>query len=985
MAAVLAPAALWSGPGLAAGVTAAYTVGACAVPASAVAGLAPDRDARDADAIDGAGLDAAALDNGLIRAEFHHRGLASLRESAAGPAIGLEQDETVVFVGDDLIESELLEPTVEESTATRRVYRLQSGRWTVRVEYELQPGWSFLSKRVSVAGSGDRAFRVRRFDLLRGRLAMPPTDELRLRETSFLRFGGRDAARPHGLFVTLQNPFGQWMRREGRVTLGYSPDLVWKPGADACVSDRLCLGPYTPSGVTLPARMTPEWRWVPPGTPESGQRIDVAEVDGVVECARAFLLHRPERADRVMIGWTVNDYQVDIATPEGRVEYARIIDQAAAVGARHLLFSPANGVEAPLSENRDAWGWENLLWFTMGQKLRKGEWDPARDPLPASVEELVDHARAKGLRFLAYVYPSLPFLQQEEWTSWVPNGRPGGYLGADTGQRSFQDWLLGKLVDFHERTGAGGFSFDHWWIAYEETPSSRYAQWDGCRRILSELRRRIPDVVLDGRQQYHHFGVWTWLAGTYPHPLVSDEQPESFPAFPDLHWSRVSADRQRRSAWYFRQECFTPVEILPGYMTHQTPRLTEKGECPRHRFRPADWDLLGWKFSVISSIATAPFNHVINFLPARDEREFRAFSPADRGWLRDWLDWTDRNLEILRHVKPILGAPQVGRVDGTAAFHGGRGFIFLFNPNYRALPADLRLDRSIGLATGGRFTLRQLYPDAERGRLLAPPGKAFWDHGDAVRLPLAGTEALVLEVSPAPVGVERPLLLGAVGSAALDGESLELTGVRGEIGTERGLAVLLPEGRRAASVTANGVDVEFRQDGPLVSLEARFAGTPFSARQQIGAHDPSFAGGSYSAKAAIPGWVFEQIEERKRAWPVEYTERERAAVWLNSDRLLVFINVAEPSDETMEGVALEVNGREVTVKPAYTSIVRSNPRHTFVGWYADLSSLQPDREYTFDLHLPRLSPGQFQGLFLDTVEAGYTTEIRPGGQPPSRP
>ena len=334
-----------------------------------------------------------------------------------------------------------------------------------------------------------------------------------------------------------------------------------------------------------------------------------------------------------MVGWCVNDYQIDIAKPEGRAEYKRIIDQVAAIGGKRILFDPANSIDAPMDQNRDAWGWENLLWFTMGQKVRKGEWDPARDKLPASVQEMVDYAKAKDIKFLAYVYPSLPFMQQKEWTSWVPNGQPGGYLGADTGQRTFQDWLIGKLVDFHKSTGAGGFSFDHWWIAYDETPSSRYAQWAGCRRILEELRRQIPDVVMDGRQQYHGFGVWTWLAGSYPHPLVSDEQPESFPAFPDLHWSRVSADRQRRSSWFYRQECFAPVEILPGYMTHQTARNDEKGQCPRDRFRPADWDLLGWKYSVIAAIASAPYQLVINYIPARDEREFKAFSvpPTRRG------------------------------------------------------------------------------------------------------------------------------------------------------------------------------------------------------------------------------------------------------------------------------------------------------------------------------------------------------------------
>ncbi len=909
------------------------------------------------------------LQNARTRAVFDDRGLVAVHDITSGKAVALSRDHTAVFLGDEALDTEFLKPALDSTTTTSRVYRLQSGRWTARIIYDLEPNWHFVTKRVEVTADGDRDFRVRRLEMLRGELAMAPEGELRQREATFLRFSG------HGLFVTLQNPFGQWKRQDTRFSLAYPPDMLWQPRTNAFISDRVCLGVYTPSGITFPARMTPEWRLVAPGEPPAGPRIDVAEVDTAVECSRAFLSYHPAVPERVMVGWCVNDYQIDIAKPEGRAEYKRIIDQVAAIGGKRILFDPANSIDAPMDQNRDAWGWENLLWFTMGQKVRKGEWDPAKDKLPASVQEMVDYAKAKDIKFLAYVYPSLPFMQQKEWTSWVPNGQPGGYLGADTGQRSFQDWLIGKLVDFHKSTGAGGFSFDHWWIAYDETPSSKYAQWAGCRRILEELRRQIPDVVMDGRQQYHGFGVWTWLAGSYPHPLVSDEQPESFPAFPDLHWSRVSADRQRRSSWFYRQECFAPVEILPGYMTHQTPRLDEKGQCPRDRFRPADWDLLGWKYSVIATIASAPYQLVINFIPARDEREFKAFSPADQAWFRGWFDWTERNIDVLRHVKPILGAPQVGRVDGWAAFKESRGFVFLFNPNYRQLPAEFVLDRTIRLEAGGRFVLKQLYPDSQKGRVLAAPGKAFWNRGDRVQIPMSGTEAVVLEVAPAPEPLSEPLLAGAVGNAAVNGRSLVLTGVRGEVGTEQEIVVALPSGVSINNLSVNGTKTAFRQDGSMVGAKLRFAGVPFAARQQVGSVAPAFGGASYKAEIAIPARVFKQLEARKQTWPVDYTEAERAAVWLNSDRLLLYINVAELNDEKMTDPTLRINGQAVPVKRAYTSIVKSNPRHTFTGWYADLSSLKPDTRHTFEVELPQLTPGQFLGLYFDTVEAEYTDQL----------
>lgn len=916
------------------------------------------------------------LENESLRADFDASGLTSLTDKASATTVRLAGDGFAVFAGEESLESDFLTPTLENSSPTNRVYRFQSGPWTARVVYELHPGWHFVSKQVLLASSGKKEVRVHRLEMLRGQIGTPPVAQQRIRDGVLLRFAEAGGGEPtHGLFLELQNPFLQLKMQGQRLSLAYPPELSWNPTNGVFVSDRLVLGPYTLSGERFPARMVPEWKLDAEAPRPGDPWLDSAEVDAVVACVRSFLLWQPTHPVRINVGWCENDYQIDIATPEGRAEYKRIIDQAAAVGCHYILFAAANSEESSLRENRDAWGWENLLWLSLGQKLRKGEWDPARDKLPAAVQELVDYAKGKDIRFLAYVYPSLPFLQDPEWTKWVPNGRPGGYLGADTGLRSFQDWLLDKLVAFHDTAGAGGFSFDHWWIAYDEATSSKYAQWAGCRRILEELRRRVPDAIIDGRQQYHSFGVWTWLAGTYPHPLNTDEQPESFRAFPDLHWSRVSADRERRTAYWYRTECFVPVEIMPGYMTHQTSRNRPGGETVRTRFRAADWDLLGWKYSVISSIATAPFNQVVNFLPARDEREFQAFAAADQQWFRDWFDWTDRNLEILRKVKPILGAPQLGRVDGTAACREGRGFVFLFNPNYRALPAKFALDKSIGLTSGGRLVLRQLYPDAEKGRRLAPPSGAFWSLGDQVELNLPGTEALALEITPAPERVDQPMLLGTVGEAALNGGRLELTGVLGESGADREIRVALPEGQKVNTATVNGTRMEVEQSGAMASLKVRFAGAAFAPRQQIGRYDPQFAGGVFRAKAVIPARVFQQLEARQRRWPVDYTGEERAAAWLNSDRLLLFLNVAEPDDVNMKGVTLEVDGQAVTLKPAYTAIVRNNPRNTFTGWYADLSDIQAGVEHTFEVQLPRLAPGQFQGLFLDTVEAEYTAGV----------
>jgi len=50
---------------------------------------------------------------------------------------------------------------------------------------------------------------------------------------------------------------------------------------------------------------------------------------------------------------------------------------------------------------------------------------------------------------------------------------------------------------------------------------------------------------------------------------------------------------------------------------------------------------------------------------------------------------------------------------------------------------------------------------------------------------------------------------------------------------------------------------------------------------------------------------------------------------------------------------------------------------SFVGFYADLSMVQPDTPHTIQLVLPKLEPGRFKGVFFDNVETEYTEQLAP--------
>jgi len=876
--------------------------------------------------------------NGFVEraAAFNGRGLVS-----AG-AFTLQRDGFTITIDGIRYSSENLEPGAPKAEPNRIVYPYQAGPYRLDVEYESHPEWSFLSKQLLVRAPAGRVFRVDEIAVFHGALASAPADTYvvnraneRLRTGhygAFLRFADRQ-----GLMVLVQNPFLDYSGEGTAFTVRYRPDMEWKSEYGPFASDRGCLGPYRLSGRRIPEKMTAEWKLA---GPDAANGLDTAEVEAFTACVRAFLLDKRAKPLRIFVGWCVNDYQIDAGTPEGRAEYKRLIDRAAELGAEYVLYAPANSQLSRREESTDDWKWEYVLWLGLGQKIRKGEWNPKSDALPPSVREMLDYAASKRVKLVAYVYPVLPFAHNPEWLVAGKN--------ASLGVRSFQDWLIENLLAFHKRTGIGGYAFDYTFLWFDG--ASRYAQWWGWRRVMETLRREIPDLAIDGRQLYQRYGPWTWLAGSYPHPTSTDEQPESFTPFPDLHLDRVSANRQRFTAWWYRNHEFCPSELMPGFITHQTPRSNDRGELMLTRFRARDWDYLGWRYSLLSSIATAGWNNVIDMIPARDLDEYRHFSAADKQFFRHWLDWADHNKEYLRHTRTILGQPAIGRADGTSAIVGSRGYVFLFNPNARKLTAGFSLDESIGLTAGDSFLIRELYP--LEGRLAG----GIWKRGEKFSIRMDGTSAVVLELLPAPAKITAPLVFNAPGEAELVSGTLSITGVRGETGSEQQLRVLLPPGAVVRRVSVNGTASTFTRSGDTLTVPVRFAGVYFSRSQAV---ERSFT---------IPKRVFAQLAARRRAWPLAWTEQDLRTPWLAPERLLLFVQIAEP-DEKMP-VRLRINGRPFPLEKAYSSGRPHGP--SFVGFYADVSRLQPGRPYRADLELPPLKPGQFQGLFFDNVETEYT-------------
>jgi hypothetical protein len=917
------------------------------------------------------------LTNGRVTAQFGDRGLMALSSVETGQSVRFTQDDFTVSIGDRTYAGRELPPPVRVAIKDRVTYTWAAAPHRLAVVYELAPGWRFISKQISIEG-GATPYRVSEVVVFESNVTDPIAGDF-VPKSARTNLGTGDYGaclrfdKTCGMLVVAQNPFLEFRRDAQAFSLRYKPDLDWNPADGPFVADRGLLALYTMTNRVLPDRMLAEWR-LGPGDAKPG--MDEAEVAAFTDMVRAFTLARPARPVNVFVPWCLNDYQIDIATPEGRAEYKRVLDVAAELGADYAIFAPTNSDLAKREDSTDDWSWENLLWAGFGQQIRKNEWNPTTGQVPPSVQEMLDYSAGKKIKLLAYVYPVLAFSQNPEWLT-ARKGNPKRLYG-NLGFRSLQDWLIETLVAFHDRLGLGGYAFDHAFLNIDGT--SRYAQWAGWRRVMEELRRRIPDIVIDGRQAYHLYGPWGWLAGSYPHPTFNDEQPESFMPFPDLHFDRVSANRERWTAYRYRNYEFAPSELVPGFITHQTSRADDTGDMPQRKtdrgvmllpLRARDWDYLGWRYSLLSSIAVAGWNNVLDMIPARDPEEYRSFSDADRKWFRQWIDWTAANKEFLRQTRTILSQPALGTIDGTSAIIGCRGYIFLFNPNGRRLDAEFSLDATIGFKGSGLVQLKELYP--LENRLVGKPGSGLWSAGDRVSIPMDGGSAVVLEVQPAPTAPLAPMLFGAPGTIAVVGGQASINGVRGEAGTSQELVVLTPSGWPVTAVRVNGQAMPFTPTGAgAIAIPVSFAGAPFSQYQQIGAVDPTFAGGRYSARFTVPQRVFDQLAARRKAWPIPWTAEDYRTTWLAPERLLLFVQIAEP-DPSWEA-HLTIDGRTVELRKAY-SAVRTAPR-TFVGFYADLSLVAADREHTLELELPRLRPGQLQGVFFENVETEHTDRIK---------
>ena len=813
-------------------------------------------------------------------------------------------------------------------------------------------------------------------------------------------------------------------------------------------------GRYSPMMKQVPS--LGEWFVMDPGVlgvtdlvgyeyPETG--IDLGEYRAFTECVEKFLMDGEARkagAVRLQVAWDSNDYQMDMANATSVAEYKRLITRNAELGIKNVIFGPRNTAVASRWEHTDAWWWEEILWFQLGIGIRNGSFVPGRDPVPPTVQSMLDFFKTQDVNTIAYVYPTLAWRGEgeDEWLYTSPKREDDMKFGkrASLASPKLQDYLIKTMVKFLQVTGGKGFAWDYG-IQGDTRVANMYQEVHGWKRILKALRLAVPDMVMDHRQIAHRFGPWYNLAGSYSEPIAGDENPESYGAtLASLSTDHILADNLRLTNYRYRVQLL-PNDRVPGFMFHQTERHYDNGlgddtagkPGDKHNdaglalWRPdpvpgpdgnysgvtysncvmakdwhtRDFDYLGYRYSVLSTIGTAGRNLVLGNIPARNQAEYDHFPKGDIDWMKKWFAFADTNAEALKRTMPILGYewPRLGKVDGTVATFQNNGFIFLYNPSPDHADATLRVDASLGLAgkEGDAWLLAEIYPREEGMNI----GVWSWMDYFTVSVPGGGLRVYKLSTwSDADADAAQPMAFNVSYTACtLNGAAVEIVGAADLAGSTNAVVVRLPKGASATTLTVNNATVKVTRATCLPTKDScldasvKFGGDASLRYNALASPKPSSPlASSYNGKITVTSAMLAQLKARQDTYNISWVKEDVDASWLIPSRLLLYIYVARPTpalhqpvvhiDGKLMAVAKQYNSRgNHAVVPAGGGAVSGNTAKTFLGWYVDCTHLTPDVAHKVQLSIPwkvdEHTAHPFYGLYWHNIEDGLSTEVKP--------
>lgn len=307
--------------------------------------------------------------------------------------------------------------------------------WQLTTIYTLQSKWEFVQKEIYFANIDNRTITSLQTTLTITNVNIPsisiirnPQDTNR-EHTVFLRTNASSL----GIFATWKNPFGEYVVTSNNLTVTSSYDIGMN---SSYLSEGFLIGFY---------QLSSFWH---------SKDINYAERKAY-EKSTSFFYPVPQRQQSIKhaVGWDSDDYQIDISTIQGVEEYQRLIDRCSQLGIKSITFAPSNANVSNRQDTEDDWGWESVLFLSLGQKIRQEQWKPFRDPIPPTIQYLLDYAASKQVKLVPYVYPPLGYRSQGKDQAWLYPSSHCKTVCASLASIEFQQYFLQLLIDFARVTG----------------------------------------------------------------------------------------------------------------------------------------------------------------------------------------------------------------------------------------------------------------------------------------------------------------------------------------------------------------------------------------------------------------------------------------------------------------------------------------------------------------------------------------------------
>ncbi|MFN8006860.1 MAG: hypothetical protein U0V70_07530 [Terriglobia bacterium] len=345
-----------------------------------------------------------------------------------------------------------------------------------------------------------------------------------------------------------------------------------------------------------------------------------------------------------------------------------------------------------------------------------------------------------------------PFLPEKpEWTMFPERRRlKGTFLsgkfffqniqGNCIANQPFRDWINRLDLDgmktgyFPAWVMDGDFFGGGGVITRVDCPSKEHDHLRGdatyaCDRALRELianvRKSKPDTYITVCRPPMDQGVFSQRNVDAVFTIDELGEPESLPGLSGQSINMMLGDKIRRWSRIRVHHHFFPHTIDWPQVFVGPPLMG-----PPHG-RP--WTSQDIDYILLSALSSSP--NQLYYIPAKS-----GLPEADKREIQKWLEWGRAHEAYLMVRKDLPDWPEAGKVDGSAHLLQDQGYLFLFNPNSDPKSVSFRLDESIGLTRGSRFTLIAEYP--------AAPSMPGLQRGKLVHWTVPARSAMILNLKP---------------------------------------------------------------------------------------------------------------------------------------------------------------------------------------------------------------------------------------------